>query len=129
MSDPGAKSVVRDELARIVVQLGDRFIPPLSEAYKNPDVGTRYVPTFFGTLLWDIGASIYIFRDADFSRSFDILGATLIVAFFSTLLVLNLMFTALIAWSFDRGRPLDFFLRGLIFPTATVVILSFAFPW
>lgn len=73
---------------------------------------------------------MYIYLQGGYlSQNFGILGTELILLLIGILIALNLMFTFLIAWSFDRGRPLDFFFRGLIFPTATVVILSFAFPW
>ena len=45
------------------------------------------------------------------------------------LLMVCLLFTWLIARSFDRGRPLMFFLWGLIFPTLSVRIVRLAFPF
>ena len=130
MSNFGAGPMVRNGLAKAVNRLTERFFPPVSGAFNNPGTIVKVVPTLLGTLIWDIAAFIYVARDIGLSmiEVFSLASPENIFVLITFLVMVDLMFAILIATSFDRGRPLNFFFRGVIFPTATLVILGYAFP-
>lgn len=138
MTDPGFSQA----LARVVDRLMDRLFPPVSDNFKNPTIMTKILPTLFGMLVWNTGWVIYLVESSSggsidspvFSSGgskdspvFSILEVHPIFIF-AILSVYDSIFTALIVTSFERGRPLNFFFRGVIFPVVTIGILRYAFP-
>ena len=119
----------RDELMKAVNRMIDRFVPEFSRKYEKPNRQESNLAAFLGAVVWASAALVYMIQidnlpyypNFGFSFSF-------FLWFVGTSLIACLAFTLLIVRSFDRGRPLTFFLRGLIFPTPALTVLEFAFP-
>ena len=125
-----AKSDIGGELAKAVARLVERWVPELSSKYETPNRKDSGGAAFIGTAIWGTGAFVYMTR-IDNTISDDMAFASPFVFMFwfvNVLVLVCIISTGLIMKSFDRGRPLTFFFRGLIFPTLALTVLRFAFP-
>ena len=118
MTDPGFSQA----LAKVVDRLMDRFLPePVSPHDRGEEIAL-WLGAFIGAIVWGGGLVVYLSSIDEFISPKNFL--TLLFV----LLPIYLLLTWLIARSFDRGRPLTYFFRGLIVPALSFRILRLAFP-
>ena len=129
-------------LATVLNRLLDRFLPPLRSPRTVREKCGLWLSAFLGTFTMGAAATLYGFAaksdpgslvsrilavftngsqsdyrvDTDFLWLVPVLVAPMMI-----------MFTLLIISSFNRGRPLTFYLWGLAFPALAAKILRLAF--
>ena len=120
MTDPGFSQA----LAKVVDRLMDRFLPELVPPRDLAEKLALWFSALIGTTFW--GGALVLYLD---SSSSEFVSPENFLTFMISCSMICLIFTLLIARSFDRGRPLMFFFWGLIFPTLSFRILKLAFPF
>lgn len=120
MTDPG----LGQALAKVVDRLMDRFLPDPVSPRDPGEKAALWFSAFIGTTFW--GGALVLYLD---SNSSEFVSPENLLAFMIIYSMICLMFTLLIAVSFDRGRPLTYFFLGLAVPTLSFRMLRLAFPF
>lgn len=120
---------------RLLDRISDRIFPLPSPAPAS--LWTKYGVTFLGSLVWSIYGSFWtfgrVFREIYANISSDIFELPIfwiesIYIIFLGIFIFSIIIVALVGRSFERGRPLTFFLWGLAIPTTALSIVKLAFP-